>query len=74
MALLWVLFVLLHLVSLGFTLTVLWRLYEYYKRYHFHESKYTLLFGFIHVGMVKAIYVILVFLWVITSFFAFIRF
>jgi hypothetical protein len=70
---LWIAFGVLHVVSIGFALLVLLRLYHYIKRYRFDESKYTLLLGFIHLRWIAALYVFLVTAWVAMSYIVFIR-
>jgi len=67
----WVLFIVLHTVSLGFAAISLWRLYHYIRRYRFDESKYTLLFGFLHLRWIAGMYVVLAALWVVTSYMIF---
>lgn len=64
----WVLFIVLHTVSLGFATFSLWRLYHYIRRYRFDESKYTLLFGFLHLRWIAGAYVTLAVLWVVISY------
>lgn len=64
----WIFFIILHLVSLAFAMLTLWRLYEYIKRYRFDESKYTLLFGCLHLRWIAAGYMIVVSLWIFVSF------
>lgn len=65
----WIFFIVLHTVSLGFAALSLWRLYYYIRRYRFDESKYTLLFGFVHLRWIAAAYIILVLLWVPLTYF-----
>lgn len=65
---LWIAFIVLHAVSSGFALLALWRLYEYIKRYRFDESKYTLLFRFVHLHWIVTAYVLAVILWIPASY------
>lgn len=62
-----------HALSIGFTLFTLKRLYHYIRRYRFDESKYTLLFGFIHLRWIAAGYLVLTFSWVFASLFILMR-
>lgn len=71
MTTLWITYFLIHVGSIAFTLLVFWRLYYYIRRYRFEESKYTLLFGFIHLSWVAAMYLILSIGWIFVSFFIF---
>lgn len=64
-------FILLHTVSIGFALLSISRLYHYIGRYRFDESKYTLLFGFVHLKWFAAFYAALTFAWVFASYFIF---
>lgn len=59
----WIFFIVLHTVSLGFAGLTLWRLYYYIRRYRFDESKYTLLFGFVHLRWIAMAYAALVVAW-----------
>lgn len=68
---LWIFFIVLHAVALGFMLLSLWRLYEYIKRYKFDESKYTLLFRFVHLHWIVGIYAFSIILWIPMSYFIF---
>lgn len=68
----WIPFILLHTVSLGFAGLTLWRLYYYIRRYRFDESKYTLLFGFMHLRWIAGAYVVFALAWVTASYFLFI--
>ncbi len=68
MTTLWILFAVLHSVSVGFAFLTLWRLYYYIKRYRFDESKYTLLFGFVHLRWIAAGYLGLVIVWIPVSY------
>lgn len=61
-------FAVLHAVSIGIILLVLWRLYYYIKRYRFDESKYTLLFGFVHLHWIAIAYVAFAISWVVVSY------
>ncbi len=70
---LWIVFGLLHVSSIGFVLLALLRLFHYIKRYRFDESKYTLLFGFIHLHWIATVYVALTIGWVAMSYLVFIR-
>lgn len=63
-----VFFSLLHVVSIGFALLSLRRLYLYIRRYRFDESKYTLLFGVVHLHWITMAYPIVVLFWVAVSF------
>ena len=70
---LWIAFGVLHVVSIGFALLALLRLYHYIKRYRFDESKYTLLFRFIHLRWIASLYMFLVVAWVAMSYLVFTR-
>lgn len=61
---LWTLFIVLHAVAIGFMLLSLWRLHGYIKRYKFDESKYTLLFRFVHLHWVLIVYAIATAIWI----------
>lgn len=63
----WILFGGVHLVSLSFLGLTLWRLYKYIRRYRFAESKYTLLFGFVHLHWFAIGYTVLTLGWVLVS-------
>lgn len=63
MATFWALFSLLHVLSFGFALLSLGRLFHYIRRYRFDESKYTLLFGFIHLRAIAVFYFVFGALW-----------
>ncbi len=67
----WIVFTVFHLVSLGFAVLTLRRLYHYIGRYRFDESKYTLLFGFMHLHWLSGVYVFCVFAWIAVSCFLF---
>lgn len=69
----WIFFILLQVVSIGFAMLSIWRLYHYIKRYKFDESKYTLLFGFVHLHWIVALYLVLVMLSLPISYFIFTR-
>ncbi len=64
----WIIFALLHSISLLFTAVVVMRLLRYSRRYVMEESRYTLLFGFITVRSVIVVYVISMALWVLVSY------
>lgn len=70
---LWIALGVLHVTSIGFALITLMRLYHYIKRYRFDESKYTLLFGFIHLRWIAGAYMMLVLGWVAMSLIIFTR-
>lgn len=70
---LWIAFGVLHVISIGFAFLALMRLFHYIKRYRFDESKYTLLFGFIHLRWITSLYMLLVVGWVAVSYLVFIR-
>lgn len=63
----WILFGGVHSASLAFAFLTLWRLYKYIRRYRFTESKYTLLFGFVHLHWFAVSYIILASAWVLIS-------
>ena len=65
---LWIIFVILNVASVGFVLITLRRFYNYIKRHRFDESKYTLLFGFVHLRWIAALYLVMVLLWIPLSF------
>lgn len=58
-----VLFYIIQLLSIGFCLLTLWRLFLYINRYKFDETKYTLLLGFIHLRWIAAAYFVLTIGW-----------
>ena len=68
-----ILFGLFHTASVVFAFVVLWRLYYYIRRYRFDESKYTLLFRFVHLRWIAASYLMLGSLWVVVSYLLFTR-
>lgn len=63
----------LHTVSIGFAVLALWRLYYYIKRYRFDESRYTLLFGFVHLRWIAIMYLGFVALWIPITYLLFFR-
>lgn len=65
---LWILFAVLHIVSIAFAMLSLQRLYHYIKRYRFNESKYTLLFSFVHLRWIAYAYVFMSIAWIIISY------
>ena len=67
-----ILFVVLHIVSVGVMLAALWRLYHYISRYKFSESKYTLLFGFLHLRWLASGYFLAAVLWIGFSYLIFV--
>lgn len=69
----WALFIALHVASVGFALLSIARLYAYIRKYKFDESKYTLLFGFVHLRWIAGLYLIFTLLWLPVSYFLFIR-
>lgn len=71
MTYLWILFIVLEAVAIGFGLLTLWHLYNYIKRYRFDESKYTLLFRFIHLHWIMVAYIIFAMIWVAISYLIF---
>lgn len=73
MAYLWILFTVLQLGVISFALVSLWRLNIYINRYRFDETKYTLLFGFVHLKWIEAFYAIFAVLWVIAGYALFVR-
>lgn len=73
MTYLWVLFIVLHVISIAFAFLSFQRLYYYIRRYRFDESKYTLLFGFVHLHWISAIYIVFVTVWIFGSYFLFTR-
>lgn len=68
MTLQWISFIVLHAVSMSFALFSLHHLYRYIGRYRFDESKYTLLFGFVHLQWIAAAYLVFAILWIGASF------
>lgn len=64
----WILFAVLHILSIGFAILTFSRLFHYIQRYQFDESKYTLLFGFVHLRWIAALYISLTLAWVVVSF------
>ena len=73
MTTLWVLFGLLQASGAAVALLSIWRLYAYIRRYRFDESKYTLLFGFVHLHWIMLLYVVAVLIWSGLSFIIFTR-
>lgn len=69
MAILWIIFGIIHLVSIGIAIAIYLRLYGYIRRFRFDESKYTLLFGFVHLHWVHILYFAFVIAWVPFSFY-----
>lgn len=67
-------FIILHLVSTALAAFSVHRLFRYIRKYRFDESKYTLLFGFIHLRAVAFVYVVLAILWIPMSYFIFSRY
>lgn len=63
----------LQLVSLIFTGVVILRLMRYIKRYRIDESKYTLLFGFVHLRWIIGLYAVSTFVWIFISYFLMMR-
>ncbi|KKU80474.1 MAG: hypothetical protein UY05_C0006G0008 [Candidatus Peregrinibacteria bacterium GW2011_GWA2_47_7] len=63
-----ILFAVLQLVSLIFMAVVIRRLVGYINRYRIDESKYTLLFGFVHLRWIIGLYAISVIAWVFISY------
>lgn len=53
-------FILGSFLSVGFMILTVYRLYRHIFRYRFPETKYTLLFGCIHLRWIAALYVILI--------------
>ena len=70
---LWILFGLLQAAGIGFAFLSLWRLYSYIHRYRFDESKYTLLFRFVHLHWIATLYIGLSFFWIPVSYLIFTR-
>ena len=68
---LWIFFAVLQVASVCLTVIVLQRLYAYIHRYRFDESKYTLLFGFVHLRWISTAYLTMMIVWVATSYFIF---
>lgn len=66
-------FIIQHLISIAVAAISLKRLYTYIRRYRFDESKYTLLFGFVHLRLVVAFYLFTAIIWVPVSYFLFFR-
>lgn len=71
MAFAWIIFGILQAVSVCFALATLWRLYYYIRRYRFDESKYTLLFGFVHLHWIAISYLACLLVWFFASYFIF---
>ncbi len=63
-----IIFAVLQLGSLIFVFISLTRLFSYIRRYRFDESKYTLLFGFMHLHWFALLYCAVMFTWVGVSF------
>lgn len=68
MALTTIIFIILQLGSVVFAFISLTRLFSYIRRYRFDESKYTLLFGFMHLHWFAILYCAVMFTWVGVSF------
>lgn len=64
MSALWFLFILLHILSIAFVVVSIKRLHTYIDRFHFDESKYTLLFGFIHINLIVIFYFFMMMGWI----------
>jgi hypothetical protein len=58
MGFLWIGIAIFHLISLSFMGLVIVRLFAYVRRYKLVENRHTLLFGFIAVEHIVALYVI----------------
>ncbi len=65
---LWIIFGIIQVGSIGLTLLSLQRLYSYIRRYRFSESKYTLLFGFIHLRWITFAYLSIMIAWIAVSY------
>jgi hypothetical protein len=57
MNILWLITAILHFISLAFTGLCMVRLFGYVRRYRLKENRHTLLFGFVTVEHVLAIYI-----------------
>lgn len=64
----WILFAALHILSIGFAFLTFSRMFHYIQRYRFDESKYTLLFGFVHLRWIATLYLGLTLAWLAVSF------
>ncbi len=60
MSTLFYLVIIANILSLGFLYVNLSRFHTLLKKSHFEESKYTLLFGFVHAGMYQFCYIVTV--------------
>lgn len=58
-----------HTLSALFLVAVLYRMYSYIRRYRFNESKYTLLFGFVHLHWLVWFYMGAIFVLPFVSYF-----
>lgn len=58
MSFLWVVIALFHLISVAFMGIVIMRLFAYVRRYKLNENRHTLLFGFVKIGHVVGLYLI----------------
>jgi uncharacterized membrane protein YjdF len=58
MSFLWIGIAVFHLISLSFMGIVILRLFAYVRRYKLTENRHTLLFGFIAIEHIVALYVI----------------
>jgi hypothetical protein len=67
MSTLWTITAIYHLISILVMLLCVLRLFGYTRRYKLVENKHTLLFGFISVTHVVAIYIFTIFLFTVTS-------
>ena len=58
MSFLWISIALFHLISISFMVIVIMRLFSYVRRYKLNENHHTLLFGFMKIEHIVALYVI----------------
>jgi hypothetical protein len=60
MSFLWISIAIFHLVSLSFLGLAIVRLFKYIRRYKLSENRHTLLFGFVTIEHVVALYVFII--------------
>ena len=59
MSFLWVTITIFHLISISFMGIVVMRLFAYVRRYKLNENHHTLLFGFIGIGHIVSLYIVI---------------
>jgi hypothetical protein len=67
MNILWLITAILHFISISFMGLCMVRLFSYVRRYRLKENRHTLLFGFVTVEHVVAIYIAMVLLFTTAS-------